>query len=60
MILPFTKINKAGDKVQYWTHSSFIDEEKMVGIQKDECTRKTYRNYITLLGGLVGLKVNNL
>lgn len=57
MILPFTKANKAGEKITYWTHSSYLDEQQLQKIESDYASRSTYRNYLALLGGIVGLKV---
>lgn len=57
MIIPYIKVNRNGEKTTFWTHSSFIDDEKILEIRKEECARKTYRNYASLLGGVIGLKV---
>lgn len=34
MIIPFTKINKGGEQLTYWTHTSFVDDEKFAEINK--------------------------
>lgn len=58
MILPYNKTNKSGEKVKYWTHSSFVENEKFEKIIAENQTRMKYRNYLGLFGFIVGLKVS--
>jgi hypothetical protein len=57
MIYPYYN---AADKITYWTHSSFIPEDKMTYANNFIDTRKWYRNYIAIFGGFLGFKVNYL
>ena len=57
MILPYSKINKTGEKIEYFTHSSYLAENELAKLRKADDTRKTYRNYLALFGLIAGFKV---